>query len=159
MRCSVRNWSSISTVESDAALEAATSSLTLPAAGVPCELGVAAAVAFAGFAGDDPDEESEVVPAAWPLLPDPERLDAALRRRLAKPPAGLAGAAGFLSLVAVGSLAPLARVARDSAEEVSAKVDGDEAAIARATCEAPTAAQGELRLITCVTAGVGKRCS
>ena len=110
-------------MESDA-LEAATSSLTLPAAGVPWLLGVAAGVAAAGFAGEDADEESEVVPAAWPLEPD--RLDATLLRRSAKP------AAAVLFSVGAAGLASLARVARDSADEVSAKVDGDEAAIARA---------------------------
>ena len=92
------------------------------------------------------------MPAAWPL--EPERLEAACAKRLLKPPAGRSGATAFFSWGAAGSLAPLARVARDSADEVSAKEDGVEAAIARALCEAPAAAQGELRLITCDTAGV-----
>ena len=114
---------------------------------------MAAAARPAGFASDATDEESEVVPAAWPL--EPERLEAAWFKRLVKPPASLAGAAALFSLCAAGSAASLARVANDSAEEVRAEVvEGDDVdAIARAGCEAPAAARGELRLITYVTAG------
>ena len=103
---------------------------------------MAAAARPAGFASDDTDEESGVVPAAWPL--EPERLEAAWFKKLVKPPAGLAGTAALLSLCAAGSVASLARVARDSAEEVKAKVvEGDDVdAIARAGREAPAAAQG-----------------
>ena len=112
-------------------MELATSRWTLLAAGVPCELGVAAAARPAGFAGDSTDDASEVVlPAAWPL--EPERLEAACAKRLVKPPVGRSGATVFLPWGAAGSLAPLARVARDSADEVSAREDGGEAAIARA---------------------------